>query len=122
RRRLPGLLASLESIDLFLHDSIHTEYNTRFELEQAWSVLSPGGVLVADDIDLNWGWHNFARAHSDHSFFVCSARPLQPDPSRFAAAGLFGILQKSAPGVPSQILTSGTDVFKTTQFNTNRVA
>lgn len=95
RRRLPALLGSLESIDLFVHDSIHTEYNTRFELEQAWSVLRPGGVLVVDDIDLNSAFHSFARAHSDHSFFVCRARPLQPDPSRFAAAGLFGILQKS---------------------------
>jgi len=38
RRRLPRLLPWLESIDLFLHDSIHTEYNTRFELEIcAWS-------------------------------------------------------------------------------------
>jgi predicted O-methyltransferase YrrM len=123
RRRLPGLLASLGSIDLFLHDSIHTEYNTRFELERAWSVLSPGGVVVADDIDLNSGFHSFARAYSDHPFFVCRARPLQSDRSRFEGAGLFGILQKAAPGVRSQLLTTGTDVFtQATRFDTNRVA
>jgi predicted O-methyltransferase YrrM len=98
RRRLPELLTSLESIDLFLHDSIYTEYNTRFELEQAWRVLRPGGALVADDIDLNNGFHSFARTHGDHPFFVCRARPLQSDPSRFEGAGLFGILQKSGCG------------------------
>jgi len=98
RRRLPRLLTSLESIDLFVHDSIHTEYNTRFELEQAWRVLRPGGALVVDDIDLNNGFHSFARAHLDHPFFVCRARPMQADPSRFESAGLFGILQKSRCG------------------------
>ena len=33
RRRLPALLSFLGAIDLFLHDSIHTEYNTCFELD-----------------------------------------------------------------------------------------
>lgn len=124
RRRLPGLLASLGSIDLFLHDSIHTEYNTRFELERAWSALSPGGFVVADDIDLNRGFHSFARAHSHNSLFVCRARPLQSDPSRFEGAGLFGILQKPAPaGVPSRFLATCGDVFKqATRCDANRAA
>jgi predicted O-methyltransferase YrrM len=110
RRRLPGLVASLGSLDLFVHDSIHTEYNTRFELEQAWRVLKPGGVLVADDIDLNHGFQSFLRAHSGHPFFVCRARPLQSDPSRFEGGGLFGILQKSGPGVPSRPLATDVDI------------
>jgi len=123
RRRLPRLLASLESIDLFLHDSIHTEYNTRFELEQAWSVLRPGGVLVADDIDLNRTFHSFARAHSDNPFFVCCAQPLQSDPSRFESAGLFGIVQKSAPeGPASSSPLAATSSGRTTRFVRNRVA
>lgn len=123
RRHLPRLLASLETIDLFLHDSIHTEYNTRFELEQAWGVLRPGGVLVADDIDLNNGFHSFARAHSGHPFFVCRARPLQLDPSRFEDRGLFGMLQKSPSKAPSQFLATGSNVCKqATRFDTNRVA
>jgi len=96
RRRLPRLLAGLESIDLFLHDSIHTEYNTCFELEQVWRVLSPGGFIVADDIDLNWAFHCFTQAHSQHPFLICRSRPLQSDPLRFEGAGLFGILPKIA--------------------------
>ena len=96
RRRLPALLAQLGSIDLFLHDSIHTEYNTRFELDQAWRVLRRGGVAVVDDIDLNWGFHSFTQSHLREPFLICLSRPLQPDPSRFEGAGLFGILQKMA--------------------------
>jgi predicted O-methyltransferase YrrM len=59
RRRLPGLLEHLGSIDLFIHDSIHTERNLRFELDQAWRSLVPGGALLADDVDYNPGFKRF---------------------------------------------------------------
>jgi hypothetical protein len=95
RRSLPALLASLGQIDLFIHDSIHTEYNTRFELDHAWSALRSGGVAVADDIDLNWAFRSFTETLPDHSFLICRAEPLQPDPSRFDGKGLFGIVQKN---------------------------
>lgn len=94
RRHLPKLLAALGRIDLFLHDSIHTEYNTSFELNQAWSALRPGGFVVADDIDLNWGFYSFTRTHSNYPFFICRSNPLQSDPSRFEGSGLFGIVAK----------------------------
>ena len=100
RRRLPGLLASLGQIDLFLHDSIHTEYNTSFELDQAWSVLRPGGVVVVDDIDLNWGFHSFIQGCSNDPFFIGRSNSLQSDPSRFDGSGLFGIVTKSNIGKP----------------------
>jgi predicted O-methyltransferase YrrM len=96
RRRLPGLLARLGQIDLFIHDSRHTEYNTRFELEQAWSRLRPGGVAVADDIDTNWGFRAFTAAHPGHPALVCPAMPPQQDPRRWNGSGLFGIVRKEA--------------------------
>ena len=34
--RLPGLLAELGAIDIFVHDSLHTGRNQRFEIESAW--------------------------------------------------------------------------------------
>jgi len=95
RRHLPKLIASLPQIDLFVHDSIHTEYNTCFELDRAWSSFRAGGVLVADDIDLNWGFRSFIRGIPDHPFLVCCAEPSQHDPSRFAGKGLFGIARKN---------------------------
>ena len=42
RRRLPSLLRSLAQVDLFIHDSLHTARNTRFEMEQTVRVL---GIL-----------------------------------------------------------------------------
>lgn len=100
RRRLPGLLRELGEIDLFVHDSRHTERNLRFELDRAWTALSPGGVLVADDIDLNWGFHSFTKALPGRRWLVCHAEPLEPDPVRRDQKGLFGIVQKDASGPP----------------------
>src|SRR5436305_587133 len=50
RRRLPALLEPLGSIGLFVHDSLHTERNLRFELAHALRALQPGGPLVVDDL------------------------------------------------------------------------
>ena len=93
-QRLPGLLSRLGQIDLFIHDSRHTERNVRFELDRAWNALRPGGALVVDDIDLNWGFRSFTQIISGHQFLICYAEPLQPDPPRFNGKGLFGIIRK----------------------------
>ncbi len=50
---LPRLLAELGEIDLFLHDSEHTEEMMRFEYSLAWKHLRKGGVLMSDDTDLS---------------------------------------------------------------------
>jgi predicted O-methyltransferase YrrM len=94
RRHLPGLLASLGKIDLFVHDSLHTESNMRFELDQAWRFLTPGGAVVADDIDLNWGFRSFIQRFSDHPYLVARSKPLDLAPSRINEAGLFGVVRK----------------------------
>ena len=53
RRLLPSLLDECGEIDLFVHDSQHTERNMVFEFDLAWRHLRAGGVLVADDIHEN---------------------------------------------------------------------
>lgn len=63
RRRLPGLLHGLGTIDMFVHDSMHTARNVRFELEHAWPVLTSGGVLTIDDVERNSGTRDFVQAH-----------------------------------------------------------
>jgi hypothetical protein len=93
-RRLPDLLSRLGKIDLFVHDSRHTERNVRFELDRAWTALRPGGALVVDDIDLNWGFRSFTQIFSGHQFLISYAEPLQPDPSRVDGKGLFAIIRK----------------------------
>jgi hypothetical protein len=97
RRRLPALLSRLGRIDLFIHDSLHSNRNVMFELECAWRYLSAGGVIVVDDIDANSAFDTFTKAHPEHPSFVCTAEPLSPDMRRFNQKGLFGIIRKQSP-------------------------
>jgi hypothetical protein len=94
RRRLPALLSRLGRIDLFIHDSMHSNRNVMFELEYAWRYLSAGGVIVVDDIDANPAFDTFTKAHPDHPSFICTAEPLSLDMRRFNQKGLFGIICK----------------------------
>jgi len=96
RRRLPDLLSRLGQIELFVHDSLHTERNVRFELDRAWKVLRPGGALVIDDIDINWAFDSFTKTFSGYHSMICEAEPLRPDTRRFNQKGLFGVILKKA--------------------------
>ena len=98
RRRLPSLLSQLGEIDLFIHDSLHSERNVRFEVDRAWAVLRPGGAIVVDDIDVNRGFHSFTASLLGHDWIACEGEPLRPDLRRFNKKGMFGIvLKESAP-------------------------
>jgi hypothetical protein len=94
RRALPSLVKQLEQIDLFVHDSLHTERNGLFELNQIWPALRSGGVAVIDDVDSNWGFDHFTKTHSGFRALVCEAEPVRPDERRFNNKGLFAILVK----------------------------
>jgi predicted O-methyltransferase YrrM len=52
-RVLPQLLKELETVDLFVHDSLHTYRNMRREFEAVWPRLRAGGALIADDVERN---------------------------------------------------------------------
>jgi hypothetical protein len=95
RRRLPALLSKLGQIDLFVHDSAHTERTVRFELDRAWAVLRPGGALVIDDIDTNWGFRSFTQTFPGNPTLICEAEPIHDDLRRFNKKGLFGIIIKT---------------------------
>jgi hypothetical protein len=92
RRRLPGLLDALDEIDLFVHDSRHSARNLLYELERGRAALRPGGVLVADDVDLNCGLHRYRDKHAEDTVLICPAEPLEPDPGRQNDRGVFGIV------------------------------
>ena len=94
RLHLPKLLSQLGQIELFVHDSMHSERNVRFELDRAWAKLKPGGALVVDDVDANWGFHTFTQTVSGCQSTICEAEPLHPDVRRFNKKGQFGILLK----------------------------
>jgi len=53
RAKLPPLLKRIASIDIFVHDSLHTYSQMKWELETALSAMLPGGIAIADDIEGN---------------------------------------------------------------------
>ena len=59
RRELPGLLRRLGRLDLFVHDSLHTERNVRFELRNAWASMAGAGALAVDDVERNPAFEKF---------------------------------------------------------------
>ena len=71
RRKLPGLLKRLGGVDLFVHDSLHSERNIRFELEHAWPFVRPGGAVVVDDVHMNAGFHVWLDRAPDARSIIC---------------------------------------------------
>jgi predicted O-methyltransferase YrrM len=61
QEELPTLLERLGQIDFFMHDSEHSYECMSFEFRTAWEALREGGVLVADDVNVNAAWEEFAR-------------------------------------------------------------
>ncbi|HWA04764.1 MAG TPA: class I SAM-dependent methyltransferase [Rhizomicrobium sp.] len=94
RRALPELVSRVGAIDLFVHDSLHTERNVCFEADLAWNALRDGGAMVIDDIDSNRGYQTFTESHTGFHAMVCEAEPVRPDERRFNRKGLFAIVLK----------------------------
>jgi hypothetical protein len=85
RRSLPPLLNRVKSIDLFIHDSMHTGRNMSFELQLAWLALEPGGFILVDDIHRNAAFQNAVDAFRSPWSVVCSSED---------SLGMFGIIRK----------------------------
>ena len=86
RRRLPSVLRSLAQVEVFIHDSLHTARNTRFEMEQTLRVLAPGGIMIVDDISPHQAFANFARDFPRLQALVC--------PPSDRAGSFFGLVHK----------------------------
>lgn len=61
RRYLPELLDKLGTIDMFIHDSLHTYDHMKFEFEQAYPHLRSRGILISDDALWNSAFPEFVR-------------------------------------------------------------
>jgi predicted O-methyltransferase YrrM len=92
RERLPGLLRQLGTIDLFVHDSLHTGRNQRFELDSAWRSLCHGGVAVVDDIDHSLAFRSFIADARPQAWIA--ARHVT-GPGLIGPDGLWGLAVKS---------------------------
>ena len=86
RRKLPGLVKELGQVDMFVHDSLHTARNTRFEMEQIAGVLAPGGIMLVDDISTHQGFAPWTRVPGMADALVCPSADHE---------GLFGVVRTS---------------------------
>jgi predicted O-methyltransferase YrrM len=59
QQELPPLLERVGEIDFFMHDSEHSYECMSFEFRTAWEALREGGVLIADDVNVNTAWDEF---------------------------------------------------------------
>jgi hypothetical protein len=64
RQQLAPLISSLREIDMFVHDSLHTGRNMRFELRTVWPALHAGDLVLVDDVD-NQAFRDFVREVGD---------------------------------------------------------
>ena len=85
---MPALLRSLARVDLFIHDSLHTARNTRFEMEYTLTALASGGIMIIDDISTHQAFADFARDFPSLETVVC--------PHSDRAGSFFGLVYKPA--------------------------
>jgi predicted O-methyltransferase YrrM len=60
RNILGQVAGELAPLDIFIHDSLHTDEHMSFEFKTAFPFLRPGGLLLADDALWNSAFSNFA--------------------------------------------------------------
>lgn len=60
RQLLPNLLPELGTIDIFIHDSLHTYDQMLWEYRTAFPFIRPGGLLFSDDAAWNPAFQQFS--------------------------------------------------------------
>jgi predicted O-methyltransferase YrrM len=91
-RVLPRLLGETPTVDLFVHDSLHTHKNMSREFDTIWPHLRPGALLLADDIERNRAFGEL-RQKAPALWRVIKDREVHPLHGK-AAPVLFGLAVK----------------------------
>lgn len=68
REKLEPLLKKLGTIDVFVHDSLHTYENMQWEYSTAWPFLKEGGTLLSHDIFFNNAFKDFCQTKNRKVF------------------------------------------------------
>lgn len=63
QQKLPQVLADLDEVDLFFHNSEHSTSCMLFEFELAWEWLSDSGIIISNHIDHNEAFDTFIEEH-----------------------------------------------------------
>jgi Methyltransferase domain len=98
RRQLPSLVSRLEKVDMFVHDSLHTGRNMRFELKTVWPAMHSGDLALVDDVD-NQSFRDFVLAVGAPPSIVMRSAD---------GPWMFGAIQKDGPADPGGRLASAT--------------
>lgn len=62
--QLPDLMKKLGKIDVFFHDSEHSDRVMTFEYNQSWVHLNPNGLLISDDISYTKAFNQFSKVNN----------------------------------------------------------
>lgn len=54
REELPKLLSKINKVDIFLHDSLHTDEHILMEFNTVFPYMNKKGVLLCDDVNEYW--------------------------------------------------------------------
>ena len=73
------------SIDIFLHDSLHTYKNMSFEFQKSWPFINEGGFLLSDDVKSNNAFSDFYKSIKNEPIIMIQ----EENPSSY-----LGILKK----------------------------
>ena len=68
--KFDDLFQSLEKVDIFLHDSLHTYKNMLLEFQTAWPFIKNSGFLLSDDIIGNNAFLEFYSANKGHPMLL----------------------------------------------------
>lgn len=85
KQRMPSLIAEVDRVDMFIHDSLHTAKNTLFEMEYVASAMAVGGVMLVDDIGSHNGFTTFSRRNRGYRTIICPSAD---------KVGIFGVAVK----------------------------
>jgi predicted O-methyltransferase YrrM len=69
-RLLAPIVKELGTLDLFIHDSLHTFKNMKQEFETSWSALNSKGILISDDIDGNDAFLQMVKSHQPETSVI----------------------------------------------------
>jgi len=89
QEELPRLLQELGQIDLFFHDSDHSENHMLWEFRSTWEHLARGGWLASDDIDYNRAFDVFSREVNGVPWKWIGQKPRR------------GLIRKEGPPLPT---------------------
>jgi predicted O-methyltransferase YrrM len=85
RRAMTSTCASIGSIDIFIHDSLHTPQTMKYEFDKVWPFMRAGGLLIADDVEGNSAFVDFVKSRRIEKWFIAP---------KADKAGLFGVAFK----------------------------